>query len=137
MSKLVEALKAEQEELDASLRKDPRYLRLRMIRALLAEYEPGEAASPTPLAPPVSPGVNGHKGPMKSPATKEAKILAAVESFLQHGAAHRSAILDQLIGKGLMGHEKRPIKALAIYLSKAENLSNDGKGNWFLKPQGG
>jgi hypothetical protein len=59
--------------------------------------------------------------------------------LLLHGSMHRAEILKQLVGAGLMGHEKSPLPALAAFLSdNREVFEPDGRGNFMLrkKPNG-
>jgi hypothetical protein len=117
---LTAVLRTELKDLEAELRKDPRYQRMRKVRELLLEYEP-----------------EGRE--LEAPTSKRGKILAEVTTFLrENGASHRSNILQHLEEKGLLGKEAVPIKALAIYLSEAKDIfGNDGDGTWFLRPNAG
>ena len=139
MSNLVAALRAELNELQAELQRDPRYKRLQKIRELLALYEPNAAAPLSP--PPMAPSSASHHSvepnrPLEGLTTKRAKVLAEIRSLLKsNGRMHRAKILEHLVAKGLMGKETKPLQALAIYLSEAGQFVNDGEGNWSLKAE--
>lgn len=71
---------------------------------------------------------------VKGTPSKKDQIRAAVEKHLkQNGPTHRKAILEYLTRLNLMGTEKSPLKALAIYLSEFDAIESDGNGNWGIK----
>jgi len=117
------------------------------IKAVLALYideeQPVEQArlfEPSIPVPPVDSVVDvraqqaarAHNPP---PRSKAARIKAEVTELLSaRGTEHRLKILDHLIGKGLMGHEKTPLASLAAYLSgNRDTFVADGRGNFSLR----
>ncbi len=67
--------------------------------------------------------------------SKAFQIKAEVSDLLNaRGTEHRQKILDHLVGKGLMGHEKDPLASLAAYLSNYKDVfMADGRGNFSLR----
>jgi len=101
---------------------------MRKISDLLADYEP-----PIPLT--AAPLVVGSK---ERPTTKAGKIRHAIKAYMEeHGVVSRGQLLEHLKAKGLLGiKEARPLKTLGTYLFKGKDIwTNDGKGNWSLKPK--
>ena len=138
MSQIVEALRRELAELQAELRSDPRFVKIQRIEDLLAVYEGDKPSANPPIVaqdaaqappPPTPPRQTGAK-----PQSKANEIRAAIAALLtEQQSQHRKVILDHLIAKGLMGHEKNPMAQLAAYLSdwRAE-FKSDGQGNFSL-----
>jgi hypothetical protein len=132
MSVFINALKREIGELEADIKAhpDPRLRKVQRLRETLAEYEP------IPLTP-----LNGSKleplpaasGP--SALSKVARIKGFVDGTLQaQGKAHRAQLLAGLIQAGIMGNEKKPMQALAIFLSSnRDDYVSDGAGNYALR----
>lgn len=61
---------------------------------------------------------------------------AAIDLIQPKGSAHRNEILQVLIDRGIMGHEKSPIGSLAAYLSEfKDTFEADGRGNYSLRAQ--
>jgi hypothetical protein len=73
--------------------------------------------------------------PGKQP-TKIERVKKEIRDLLeQKGISHRKAILAHLTARGVMGHEKDPMAALAAYLSGfKDDFVFDGNGNYSLKP---
>jgi len=129
MTDFIEALSAELAALEAELASDPRYRKIAGLRSLLAEYKR--------IVPPTRAGMLLHKLSVRAPQTnsKKSRVHDGIVSFLAaHPGAHRSELLSDLIGKGLMGDEKDPMASLAAYLSDFRSeLQNNGQGHWSLK----
>jgi hypothetical protein len=139
MSEITEVLQRELQRLEAELAQDVRYRRIVRIRELLLDYQ-GEAQraeqdrsrqhSPSPSPPPSG----GHFGE----ASKADLIKAYIKEYLEAKGrpVHRNELLEQLMAKNLMGHEKRPMASLAAYLSDFRSelgIEPDGKGHWRFK----
>jgi hypothetical protein len=127
MSDFTTALERELERLETELKNDPRHRRADQIRALLAEYKNG-----TPLTLTVS-SVPVRRERVR--LSKAASVRIAVQEFLRdNGPSHRTLILKHLVETKVMGHEKKPLAALAAYLSEFRELFEpDGRGNFSLK----
>lgn len=135
MKDFVPTLKSEIAELEGDIEAnpDPRVRKLQQLRATLAEYEPvdyvpqsnGKTAPLQPL--PAAPGVRAE--------TKAARMRGYIDGTLENlGKAHRKALLDGLIANGIMGNEKNPMQALAIFLSShPDDYESDGSGNYSLR----
>lgn len=148
MSDFTTALKAEMAELEADLRAnpDPRVRKLQRLRETLAEYEPQSANM---LYPNGVPRPNGGAtlelqpaAPGLAAATKAERLKAHISEILrEEGSTHRKDLLESLIAAGIMGGEKDPMQALAIYLSSNKDIFEfDGSGNYKLRepePSGG
>jgi hypothetical protein len=123
MTGIIAALKSELKQLQGELARDPRYKRITLIEQLLANY--GSAAlddivarMPTRDDPP--------------PGSKEGKAKKEVLAQLASGTQSRTKLLEILIVKKIMGHEKTPMKSLGKFLSRWPEVKSDGKGNWSL-----
>jgi hypothetical protein len=127
MSEIVDALRRELETLEAELANDPRYRKIARIRSLLTEY-----AAPTSRSADVA---QTKRTRTTSTSSKKIRIHDALMSFLAaHPGAHRSDILAEMKGKGLMGDEKDPMASLAAYISDfRDELENVGQGRWSLR----
>jgi len=143
MSDIVPALKAEIAELEADLRAnpDPRVRKLQKLRDTLIEYEPKRNIAQAVANIPQSNG-NGafHELPAAlsaslSAATKTVKMRLYIGNLLrQRGSVHRKELLESLIAARIMGSEKDPMQALAIFLSSHKELFEfDGSGNYKLR----
>jgi len=136
MNPFVENLLHERAELDRQIRDDPRHQKIAKIDELLAVYGIKPDASPRVipvLRARVSP--HGRKGkPARAVVSKEKLVKARVIAFLgQNGTNHRKEILAELNRAGLMGHEKKPLGSLAIYLSRwKDEIIGVGDGNYRL-----
>jgi hypothetical protein len=149
MENLVPALKAELDKLTAELEENPLFRKIRQIEALLALYEKTESELSVTRTIVISPTVslNGtQQSSENKPAilqtppapgsvrtnSKVAKVRRAIFDYLTlRGPSKRSAILDHLKQKGLMGTEKEPIRVLASYLTTSKDLfENRGAGVW-------
>ncbi len=133
---IIPTLKAELTELEADLRADPRYRKMVRIRELLADYEADSGPRPPSLFDKLgTPPSHIRERMTARAASKEARIKQELRAlFGLHGSVHRTKILEHLIAKELMGHEKNPMAALAAYLSSwKEEFDFDGKGNWSLR----
>jgi hypothetical protein len=136
MTDFVAALKTEIAELEAELQADPRRRKLERLRDTLAEYEPlnrnatpaltqtdANSSGPTPAAPGLA------------AMSKSARMKSEVTAILsRRGAVHRKELLRHLVNRGIMGNEKDPMQALAIFLSSHKEVFEfDGGGNWSLR----
>lgn len=133
MNEMVNALRRELAQLEAELRADPRYVKIDGIKNLLAIYQKEAPPANLQQAAPAAEARARPRVQLKSgPKARDIKT-AVTELLAANGSVHRKAILDHLIGKGLMGHEKNPLKQLAAYLSgwRAE-FKSDGLGNFSL-----
>jgi len=151
MNPFVENLLHERAELDRQIRDDPRHQKIAKIDELLAVYGIKPDASPRVipvLRARVSP--HGRKGkPARAVVrnkitdhptagmpkeSKEKLVKARVIAFLgKNGTNHRKEILAELNRAGLMGHEKKPLGSLAIYLSRwKDEIIGVGDGNYRL-----
>jgi hypothetical protein len=122
MSEFVTAAREELDRLEAELRADPRYEKLAVLRNLLAVYE--RVGSLPKRANGVGRVVTD---------TKKSAMEKAVSEFLDSngGVAHRSAILDQLVARGIMGQESNQMAHLAAFLSDHRHMfTSDGRGNF-------
>jgi hypothetical protein len=138
VSQLVTALQQELAQLETELKADPRYRKATRIRELLADYV--DQAQPQALA------AQSQTTSAQSSTTlslretgrrlsKKALIKNEIEQLLlSEGPKHRKQILEILQSKGLMGHEKNPMQALATVLSGfSEDFVNDGSGIWSIR----
>jgi hypothetical protein len=90
-----------------------------------------EAETPTvPLPPaPKPPPPEGKVAPKNQRMEEEITALLSLR-----GTVHRLHILQHLIEKELMGHEKQPLAHLAAFLSgNKDKFASDGKGNFSLR----
>lgn len=71
-----------------------------------------------------------------SPTKKESIREAIRKELGKHPSMHRTGILQHLKAIGLMGTEKDPMRALAIYLSEFDEVESLGHGKWRLRPPG-
>jgi hypothetical protein len=81
--------------------------------------------------PPLSPVKSGEPR-----TSKTASLMAEVTDLLsKRGTEHRQKILEHLVAKGLMGHEKNPMASLAAFLSGVNRnvFVADGRGNFSLR----
>lgn len=88
-----------------------------------------ESAAPTGASP-----VAGYK---LVPMTKEERIREEVTSYLArrpNKTAHRAAIADFLVQRGVMGSEKHTIKNLSVYLTRWPEFKASGDGHYTLTP---
>jgi hypothetical protein len=151
---IVPALKSEIAELEADIRAnpDPRVRKLQHLRATLAEYEPVPASTqsgfaavefaPVQSSVPNLPRSNGNgsfpavAGP--AAATKAARMKGYIDGVLHSaGKVHRKELLEGLITAKIMGSEKNPMQALAIFLSShRDDYEFDGHGNYSLRVEG-
>lgn len=130
--KLIENLLREKEQLEKDIREnpDPRVQKLTKVEELIAVYAPSSARKPLRILP--RPGTsNENQG---RPKSKASRIRSEVTELLANqGATHRKAILNHLVAKELMGHEKNPMASLAAYLSEwRKDFVSDGDGNFSL-----
>jgi hypothetical protein len=137
---LVQALQNELRELETQLRADPRYRRITKIRDLLNEYDPKSVQLGLQFT--ADPGATtGYIVDLSDPkpltGSKGERVKATVTAMLKAaGSVHRKTLLSALEAKGLMGKEKDPMRALAIYLSSwRDEFASDGAGNYSLKSQ--
>lgn len=134
MNDISAALKQELAQLQAELERDPRYEKIQKIRALLEVYEPVRVRT-SPFGKAAAPANHPAAGDEED-GSKAAKVRAEINALLsKNGTTHRQTILAHLIGKKLMGHEKKPIRSLASYLSRWDEFISDGQGNFFLAPK--
>jgi hypothetical protein len=108
------------------------------IRALLAIYDEQLAPSGQSQLFATAPAcLDASAAPTGSSSirSKSAAVRAEITHLLTvRGEEHRQRILDHLIAKGLMGHEKNPLASLAAYLSDNKDLfSSDGRGNFSIR----
>jgi hypothetical protein len=143
MTNFVPSLRAEISELEADIRHnpDPRVRKLQRLREALAEYEPVRASEPPKAAsvPPTN-GLEALRAFAADAAmSKAAKMKAYLRGYLEEkGTAHRKELLEKLIQTGIMGKEKDPMQALAIYLSSNKDIFEfDGSGNYSLREGSG
>jgi hypothetical protein len=138
MSELVQSLRKELAKLEAELlalaKDDPRYGTMIRIRELLADYEkkmPEPEPQPRSRVEPETPAGSSN-GSWKTKATI---MEESIKELLQRNRLmHRSAILDHLRSRGIMGHEKNPMNDLAAFLSGHRDLFvSDGRGNFRLQ----
>jgi hypothetical protein len=134
---IVPALKAEITQLEADIifNPDPRVRKLQRLREALAEYEPAQGKLPLPNQHQAN--GNGSIPAAAIHASTETKA-ARMKSFIQgslhaNTKVHRKSLLDGLIAAGIMGKEKNPMQALAIFLSGSEEYESDGAGNYSIK----
>ena len=133
MSKLTaEMLRSEIADLEAELSNGER--KLTRLRDLLSVYEPVEL----PVTGVVGASTTAEEAANKpNPTTKEARVRAEIIKFMRAkgSSVTRHEMLTHLVEKGLLGSESKPMRRLAIYLTKAkqdEIFRSDGSGNWFL-----
>jgi hypothetical protein len=139
MSELVATLRQELSMLEAELRADPRSIKIAHIRELIAVYEREGPAiqekgtrEPVPESEPARQPEPAHiNGSGKTKASLMEETIA--QMLLRNGQMHRSLILDHLTSLGIMGHEKKPMEELAVFLSThRDRFVSDGKGNFRL-----
>ncbi len=138
MTQLVTALQQELAQLEAELKADHRYRKATRIRELLADYvdqvQPQEFSAKTQtVSTQTSTSLTLREtGPRLS---KKALIKNEIEQLLiSEGPTHRKKILETLQSKGVMGHEKNPMQALATALSGfSDNFINNGSGVWSIR----
>lgn len=94
---------------------------------LFASFSAGSTATATIVRKVTTAGSSGK--------SKAFQIKVEVSDLLNaRGTEHRQKILDHLVGKGLMGHEKDPLASLAAYLSNYKDVfMADGRGNFSLR----
>lgn len=145
-SALVPALQTELADLEKDIRQnpDPRLRKAERIRELLREY--GALPASRPNMSPLERAVIGDAENMNRlmattiasgrQMSKQERIRREIHGLLEkQQIAHRKDILAHLIAKGVMGHEKDPMAALAAYLSGfKDDFVFDGNGNYSLKP---
>lgn len=135
---IVNSLRAELAQLQASLAADPRMVKIQKIKDLLSIYEAPTAASvqaATPFKPiePAPPNPLDRVRNRVRAESKATKVKEAVIALLApRGKVHRTEILGSLQAAGLMGGEKNPMAQLAAYLSEWAEFEGDGQGNWSL-----
>lgn len=128
-------LKELTKELKLTLQADPRYRRLRLVRDLLAEYDP-KAKVPTLFDQlELGGGADDDQKADLTSGSKEERVKAALRALLKEkGEVHRKDMLEHLKVLGLMGKEKDPMQSLAIYLvGWKDDFESDGAGNYSLK----
>jgi hypothetical protein len=111
---------------------------LARVNALLEVYEPGGSE------PRLGNGAVQSRPIPRRPDrenSKEERVRRAIKEFLaQHGgSAHRGDILKHVVSLGIMGHEKRPLKTMGVYLTKFKAdvcPSPDAVGFWQLREPG-
>lgn len=145
MLAIVSLLRAELTVLEDEVRKDPRLLKIERIRSLLELYKQ-EASDPAPQVHPPYPQpqvveaetTQTRSVPGKSERSKAYRVREHIRSVLdRNGPTHRTRILEDLAGTGLMGQEKDPMTNLAAYLSEwRDEFASDGKGNFSLRDKG-
>lgn len=129
-----------QERLRRELRK------VEKLRELVALYEAAEApetAMQFSLCVPRAvgrPALVAHAPlpPQTDKMTKQDRLTCEVTGLLElHGSVHRAKILQHLIDRGVMGHEKNPMGHLAAFLSDSrDKFTPDGRGNFTLRRDG-
>ncbi len=156
MNELVQALRQELSAVEADISKlesEASKLQARLrsaldkadkLKAVIALYLSDQPEQPQPqlfipvanqaadlaaVAEPVSKQRHGSKASL---------LKAEVTHLLDvRGTEHRQKILDHLVSKGLMGHEKNPLANLAAYLSDNKDVfATDGRGNFSLRRVG-
>jgi hypothetical protein len=123
MSELISALERERVQLET---------KLRHVNGLLELYATESAPAQTPKA-------NGDaRAPRRRLSSKTVAMEREVTNLLREKVQlHRSAILDDLNAKGIMGGEKNQMAHLASFLSERRHLyAADGRGNFRLAEQG-
>jgi hypothetical protein len=136
MSEIVPTLSRELEQLELELDKNPLYRRAKLLRELIAGYaeqSPGTLPQQVMVAPrsvpPTAPPPNDGSSSKKAMVKREIDRLLRAE-----GPTHRNRILEVLIAKKLMGAEKDPMQALAVYLSGFSNdFVSEGQGIWNVR----
>jgi hypothetical protein len=139
MSEITEVLQRELQRLETELAQDVRYRRIVRIRELLQDYqgeiqrvEQDRSRQHSPRS--SAPSREGHFGEV----SKADSIKASIKDYLEAKGrpVHRNELLEHLMAKNLMGHEKSPIASLAAYLSDFRDelgIEPDGKGHWRFK----
>jgi hypothetical protein len=141
MGDFTAVLKAEITDLETDIRErpDPRVRKLQRLRETLAEYEPPPQSNSRPSVP----QTNGN-GTVLEPLpaasglvamSKSSRMILEITKLLrQRETVHRKELLDHLIAHGIMGKEKDPMQALAIFLSShRDQFGFDGAGNYSLR----
>lgn len=136
MTDFPEVLKAEIAGLEKDIRDnpDPRHRKLARLRDTLAEYEPRKNEPPAKaLGQPRIRILLPH-----SALSKSSRMLIQIEKLLsENERVHRKDILAHLIKAGIMGKEKNPLQALAIFLSAhKDKFAFDGAGNYSRRAAG-
>jgi hypothetical protein len=134
MSINVANLREELAQLECELRKDPRFLKVEHLRALLTLYQgdnsprTSTAGSPSTRAAPPANGAD-------QPTSKGARIKQEIIQLLRaNGPMHRSLLLEHFRTKGLMGHERNPMANLASYLvGLGDAVRSNGKGVYEIR----
>jgi hypothetical protein len=68
--------------------------------------------------------------------TKREKVKQAIRQLMiEKGPQQRKDLLAHVVNLGLMGHEKRPLKSLGVYLSAWDEVFSSGAGTWHLREQ--
>src|SRR5262245_54077260 len=133
MSELIAALEKERVTLEAALAADPKFRKLQHIQQLLALY--GTTVNP-PASLRRSRGTNGATRPSRASSKTLMMEREITELLREKVQLHRSAILEHLNAKGIMGGEKNPIGHLASFLSDHRHLYEaDGRGNFRLRSE--
>jgi hypothetical protein len=107
------------------------------LKALLAVYEGEEQTETTaeqaqlPIPPPHA----LHTDQPRQASTKKARMEQEIIALLSlRGSLHRSAILEHLNAKGIMGGEKDQLAHLAAFLSdNRAKFASDGRGTYSLR----
>lgn len=147
LRKELAAVEADVEKLEAEAAKLQARLRLSLekaekVKAVIALYANDAEEQPQPrlfaslTATSVAGGTHVRKQAARS--SKAASLKMEVTDLLNaRGTEHRQKILDHLVAKGLMGHEKDPLGSLAAYLSANKDVfMADGRGNFSLRREG-
>lgn len=144
LRKELAAIEADVQKLELEASKLQARLRLSLdkaekVKAVIAVYAEETVDQPQPRlfaslsAAPGAADVVIRKVPAHG--SKAAMLKAEVTDLLNaRGTEHRQKILDHLVAKGLMGHEKTPLASLAAYLSDNKDVfMADGRGNFSLR----
>jgi hypothetical protein len=132
MTDLLTNMRRELAQLEAEVKNDPRIIKINGLKELIAVYDP-QANPGTAKNIMRTPAPKAAKRPPKG--SKEKEIKTAVRALLiANNTAHRTEILQHLEGRKLMGWETKPMKSLAIYLSKwRDEFQSDGAGNYSIR----
>jgi hypothetical protein len=134
MSINIADLREELAQLERELSKDPRFLKIEHLRALLPLYQgdnsprTSRAESPSTRA---APSANG----ADQPTSKGERIKREIIQLLTaNGPMHRSLLLEHFKTQGLMGHERNPMANLASYLvGLGDAVRSNGKGVYEIR----